>query len=208
MLAGFDFSSGATISMSDGNPEGKTAETLGAGDLFGEYHVEKELGRGAMGAVYEVEHEATGRRLALKVLSHQLDSVPARARFFREGRLAASINHPNSVYVYGTGEVGDIPVIAMEMVDGRTLQERVEQDGPLNVEDAVDAILDVTAALEAAQEKGILHRDIKPANCFEDATGEVKIGDFGLSISTDPDSDQQLTREGVFLGTPAFCSPE
>ena len=178
------------------------------GDQFGDYRIECELGRGGMGAVYEAEQLETGRRVALKVLAHKLHSADARARFFREGRLAASINHPNSVYVYGTGEIEGTPVIVMELINGSTLEERVKKDGPLPVGEAVDAIVDVISGLQAAQATGILHRDIKPANCFEDADGTVKVGDFGLSISTEARDETNLTQEGMFLGTPIFSSPE
>jgi tRNA A-37 threonylcarbamoyl transferase component Bud32 len=178
------------------------------GEQFGGYHIVSELGRGGMGAVYEAEHLESRRRVALKVLSQQLDSPSARARFLREGRLAASINHPNSVYVYGTEEIEGIPTIAMELIAGGTLQERVQQNGPLPVGEAVDAILQVIAGLEAAHAIGILHRDIKPSNCFRDTEGTVKIGDFGLSISTAARAETSLTLQGAFLGTPMFCSPE
>lgn len=178
------------------------------GQQFGGYRIVRELGRGGMGAVYEAEHLESGRRVALKVLSHQLDSPEARARFLREGRLAASINHPNSVYVFGTEEIEGTPAIAMELIAGGTLQERVQAQGALSVGLAVDAILQVIAGLEAAQAVGILHRDVKPANCFLDAEGTVKIGDFGLSISAAARGDTHLTVQGTFLGTPAFCSPE
>lgn len=178
------------------------------GAVFGGYRIERELGRGGMGAVYAAEQLSSGRRVALKVLSHQLDSPDARARFLREGRLAASINHPNSVYVFGTEEIDDTPVIAMELIAGGTLQDRIQRYGPLPVGAAVDAVLQIIAGLEAAHSVGILHRDIKPANCFEDMDGTVKIGDFGLSISTSGRGDSMQTMDGTFLGTPAFCSPE
>ncbi len=178
------------------------------GAIFGGYRIMRELGRGGMGAVFEAEHLESGRHIALKVLSHQLDSMADRARFLREGRLAGSINHPNSVYVFGTEEIENTPVIAMELIAGGTLQERVQRSGPFPVGEAVDAILQVIAGLEAAQAIGILHRDIKPANCFIDADGTVKVGDFGLSISTAARGDMNITMHGQFLGTPAFCSPE
>jgi eukaryotic-like serine/threonine-protein kinase len=179
-----------------------------AGDQFGSYRIVRELGHGGMGAVYEAEHLESGRRVALKVLSHKLDSPDARKRFLREGRLAASINHPNSVYVYGTEEIDGTPAIAMELIAGGTLQERVQKAGPLPAATAVDAILQVIAGLEAAQALGILHHDIKPSNCFEDADGAVKVGDFGLSISTATRAETSLTLQGAFLGTPVFSSPE
>ena len=176
--------------------------------LFGEYRIERLLGKGGMGAVYEAEDLGSGRRVALKALGHSLDSPETRKRFLREGRLAASINHPNSVYVYGTEEIEGAPVITMEVIPGGTLQERVKAQGPMPVAAAVDAILQIIAGLEAAHAVGILHRDIKPSNCFLDPSGSVKVGDFGLSISTTSRGDSALTMAGSVLGTPEFSSPE
>jgi serine/threonine protein kinase len=178
------------------------------GEQLGHYHIVRLLGQGGMGAVFEAEDFETGRRVALKVLSHTLDLPDARDRFFREGRLAASLNHPNSVYVFGTEEIGGTPVIAMELVSGGTLQDRVQAHGPLPIGEAVDCVLQLIAGLEAAQRIGILHRDVKPSNCYRAEDGTVKIGDFGLSISTTIRTEPSLTATGAFLGTPAFCSPE
>lgn len=178
------------------------------GDTFGGYRIHRELGRGGMGAVFEAEQIETGRQVALKLLNHQLDSPEARARFFREGRLAASINHPNSVYVFGTDEIDDIPVIVMELVAGGNLEDFVKTRGPLPAEEAVDAILQLISGLEAANAIGILHRDIKPSNCFRDHEGTVKIGDFGLSISSEANADSRVTLDGTVFGTPSFASPE
>ena len=178
------------------------------GEQFGHYTIIRALGAGGMGAVYEAEDLESGRRVALKVLSHRLDSPDARERFFREGRLAASINHPNSVYIFGTEEVGGTPVIAMELVSGGTLQDRVRARGPLAIGEAVDSVLQIVEGLAAAQRIGILHRDVKPSNCYRSEDGAVKIGDFGLSISTAVRTEPALTATGAFLGTPAFCSPE
>ena len=178
------------------------------GEELGHYRIVRLLGQGGMGAAFEAEDLESRRRVALKVLSHTLDSPDARERFFREGRLAASINHPNSVYVFGTEEIGGTPVIAMELVSGGNLQDRVAARGPLPVGEAVDAVLQIITGLEAAQRIGILHRDVKPSNCFRDTDGTVKIGDFGLSISTAIRTEPALTVTGAFLGTPAFCSPE
>src|SRR5579884_58486 len=178
------------------------------GEQVGNYLIIRPLGSGGMGTVFEAEDLESGRRLALKVLSHALDSPEARERFFREGRLAASINHPNSVYIFGTGEIGGTPFIAMELVGRGTLQDCVRARGPLPASEAVDAILQIIAGLDAAQRIGILHRDVKPSNCYVDPDGTVKIGDFGLSISTAIRTEPSLTATGQFLGTPAFCSPE
>jgi hypothetical protein len=178
------------------------------GEQLGHYRIVQSLGGGGMGTVFEAEDLENGRRVALKVLSQALDSPDARQRFFREGRMAASINHPNSVYVFGTEELGGTPVIAMELVAGGTLENRVRTRGPMRPAEAVDAVLQIIAGLEAAQRIGILHRDVKPSNCFVDMDGAIKIGDFGLSISTAVRTEPALTATGSFLGTPAFCSPE
>ncbi|MHB8861246.1 MAG: protein kinase domain-containing protein [Pirellulaceae bacterium] len=178
------------------------------GETFGPYHIGPRLGSGGMGAVYAATHIPSGRRLALKVLNHQLESTAHRQRFLREGRLAASVNHPNSVYIFGTEEIAGTPVIAMELAGGGTLQDRIKREGPLPVSEAVDAVLQIVEGLEAAQSAGVLHRDVKPSNCFLEPDGTVKVGDFGLSISTTPRAETNLTQSGIFLGTPAFSSPE
>src|SRR6185503_17118559 len=107
-----------------------------------------------------------------------------RERFLHEGQLAASLSHPNTVYVFGTSEVQGFPVIAMELAPGGTLKEQVVPGSPMPMAKAVDAILQVIAGLDAAAAIGILHRDIKPSNCFVDREGRVVVGDFGLSITT------------------------
>ena len=181
---------------------------LPAGSSFGSYRINRLLGRGGMGAVYEAVHQGDGRVVALKLLSVELDKMDSRERFLREGRTAAAINHPNAVYIYGTEEIDGTPVISMELVPGGTLEEKVQTKGPLPVDEAVEDIVQVIDGLEAALAAGVLHRDVKPANCFVSASGIVKIGDFGLSKPVDGEEQQKLTRTGVFLGTPVFSSPE
>lgn len=176
---------------------------------LGGYRLLRLLGRGGMGAVYEAEELSTGRRLALKMLGRQLDSPDMRQRFLREGRLAARVNHPNSLYIFGSEEIEGHPVITMEIAGGGTLKDKLKQRGPLPVKEAVDAILDVISGLESAFENGVLHRDIKPSNCFLSPDGSVKVGDFGLSVSTLAKTDTFVTAHGVkIMGTPAFASPE
>ncbi|HET9371305.1 MAG TPA: protein kinase, partial [Vicinamibacterales bacterium] len=178
------------------------------GQPFGPYLVTRLLGRGGMGEVYEVEQRDTGRRLALKVLRGRIGGAENRARFLREGQLAASVSHPHTVYIYGSEEIAGAPVIAMELLSGGTLQDRVTEGGPMPVADAVRAVLEIIGGLDAAQAAGILHRDIKPSNCFTDADGGVKVGDFGLSISTlASDVGAGVTTQG-FEGTPQFAAPE
>ena len=182
--------------------------SLPVGEKFGGYRLLRPLGKGGMGEVYEAEQEETRRRVALKVLSRGLEDPTDRARFLREGRLAASVSHPNSVYIYGTEEIEGTAVIAMELVSGGTLKDRVERDGPMPPREAVDAILQVVEGLEAAAARGVLHRDVKPSNCFVSSDGGVKVGDYGLSMSTLSRAESHLTETGTFLGTPAFASPE
>ncbi len=178
------------------------------GQLWGPYRVIRLLGRGGMGEVYEAEQLETGRRLALKVLRDTLRGDEDRARFLREGQLAASISHPHTVYIFGSEEVGGAPAITMELLSGGTLKDRVSAEGPMPPSAAVSAVLDIIGGLDAAQAAGILHRDIKPSNCFVDADGAVKVGDFGLSISTlTRDVRHELATAG-FEGTPQFAAPE
>ncbi len=175
---------------------------------FGGYRLLGLLGRGGMGTVYEAQQLATGRRVALKMLGQQLDSPDMRKRFLREGRLAAGVNHPNSLYIFGSEEIEDLPVITMEIAGSGTLKDKLKKHGPLPITEAVDAILDVISGLEAAFAAGVLHRDIKPSNCFISPDGSVKVGDFGLSVSTLARTDTFVTAHGKILGTPAYASPE
>jgi len=177
---------------------------FGAGQKFGGYQIIRALGKGGMGQVYEAEESESGRRVALKLLSRGLGDDEERERFLREGRLAASLSHPNCVYVFGTSEIQGFPVIAMELVPEGTLKDRVVPDTPMTSAQAVDAILQVLDGLEAAASIGILHRDIKPSNCFVHRDGRVLVGDFGLSVAASGDEKSA----GTILGTPGFASPE
>ena len=143
----------------------------------------------------------------MKVITEtQAASPDVLQRFEREGRLAASLNHPNCVYVFGAEEVDGYPVITMELMPGGTLHDLLRQRGRLPAKEAVDFILDVIEGLEAANNAGILHRDVKPSNCFLDENGKAKIGDFGLSKTLELDSN--VTISGAFIGTPSYASPE
>ena len=196
-----------TISMAQGGPQ----SLHGPSEFpckFGDYRLLGLLGRGGMGTVYEAEELTTGRRLALKMLGQQLDSPEMRQRFLREGRLAARVNHPNSLFIFGSEEVEGFPVITMEIAGSGTLKDKLKQRGPLPVGEAVDAVLDVVSGLESALANDVLHRDIKPSNCFVCPDGSVKVGDFGLSVSTLAKTDTFVTAHGKIMGTPAYASPE
>jgi len=172
---------------------------------FGDFRLQRLLGTGGFAQVWEAEH-LDGRRVALKVLKQLSPSREAVERFEREGRLAASLNHPRSVYVFGAFEIEGQPTIAMELVPAGSLEDRLREHGALPPKEAVDRILEILEGLEAAHRLGIVHRDVKPSNCFIDADGGAKIGDYGISRSLELDT--RLTATGSFLGTPAYASPE
>ena len=185
----------------------RAAVALPAGAEFGGYRVHRVLGRGGMGRVYEAEEIESGRRVALKVLEQRFGDERERERFEREGRLAASIDHPHCVFVFGAAEIDGVPAIAMELMQG-TLADRLAADGSLPPAAAVDAALQLVAGLQAAAAAGVLHRDVKPSNCFVDADGVVKIGDFGISRSTRPADQGGTAPPGVIAATPMYASPE
>lgn len=183
--------------------EGGAASALDGESRFGSLRLLRLLGEGGMGAVYEAEDAQTQRIVALKVPhAAGLD----RERLLEEARIAASISHPNCVFVYGSVESAGRLGIAMELVKGVSARDRVDSEGPLSLADAVRYTLDILSGLEAAHRKGVLHRDIKPANIFLDSvTGVAKVGDFGLSLSRPAPGD---TSSNSFAGTPAYASPE
>jgi hypothetical protein len=181
---------------------------LRVGQRLGHYEIGRLLSRGGMSEVWEAEDLDTGRHVALKALEWRLDGALDHARFLREGRLAARVNHPNIVYVFGTEEIDGVPVIAMELAGGGTLKDLVTADGPMRPARAVGVMLQVIAGLEAAAAAGVLHRDIKPSNCFVDAEGRIQVGDFGIAVATAVQPEATLTRTGGLLCTPTFASPE
>jgi uncharacterized RDD family membrane protein YckC len=180
--------------------------TLAPGLRFGDYRLIRQLGKGGFAEVWEAESEVNGRRVALKILTElRTGSDKALERFQQEGRLAASLTSPSCVYVFDAGAHQDLPYIAMELMPGGTLADRIAEH-PLAPREAVDHVLDVLDGLETAQRVGILHRDVKPSNVFLDGDGRARIGDFGISKSLEVDSG--LSQTGAFLGTPYYASPE
>jgi uncharacterized RDD family membrane protein YckC len=176
-------------------------------DSVGGYRLVRSLGVGGMGTVYEAEDVASGRHVALKLISPNfVASKGAVERFRQEGRLASMIAHPRCVFVLAAEEEVGRPYIVMELMSGSTLQDLVKERGPLPQEEAVKKILDVIEGLQEAHRQGVVHRDVKPSNCFLEPDGRVKVGDFGLAKSLV--SDSHLTTTGSFMGTPLFASPE
>jgi serine/threonine protein kinase len=186
--------------------------------LVGKYRVTREIGRGGMAAVYEAEHLSLGKKVAVKVLAAELAaSTIVIERFFREARAAASVKSPYIVDIYDSGRLEDgRPFIAMEMLDGETLYDRMTRIRLIDQETTVRVITLCAKGLMKAHAAGIVHRDLKPENIFilmgEDADETVKILDFGLAKFYAPmkpdEKTARLTREGAVFGTPAYMSPE
>jgi len=189
------------------------------GKTLSHYKIIEKIGQGGMGVVYRAEDTNLSRDVAIKVLPEQFTKDPQRlARFEREAKLLASLNHPNIAAIYGLEEADGVRFLSMELVPGETLAERVAK-GPVPVKEALEVCRQIAEGVEAAHEKGVIHRDLKPANVKVTPEGKVKILDFGLAkafesevpvtdISQSPTLTEEMTRAGVILGTAAYMSPE
>src|SRR3954466_2762785 len=177
------------------------------------YDIERELGRGGMGAVYLARDRKLGRLIALKVLPEDMAGTASiRDRFLRETRTAASFSHPNIVPVYSIEEGDGLLAYAMAYVEGESVADRVKRSGPLTIRETVKLLQDAGYALAYAHGRGVVHRDIKPDNIMiERASGRAMVMDFGISraIAAAPaGATQALTRIGEVVGTPEYMSPE
>ena len=177
------------------------------------YHIDAELGRGGMGVVYRASDTRLGRAVAIKMLTAEATTDADRIRrFVQEARSASALNHPNIVTIYDIEEADGSTFIAMELVEGTTL-DRMRAGGQLPVAKALDLGTQIASALEAAHAGGIIHRDIKPANVIVTPDGRAKVLDFGLAklFERPPSQDTMTayaTRPGLIMGTPAYMSPE
>jgi len=184
--------------MSDGAPE-----------KLGRYSLEGELGKGAMGIVYEGRDPNIGRRVAIKtarrdVLESSGNADELLERFLREAKAAGTLNHPNIITIYDAATDGDTTYIAMEYIEGCDLRDWIKARTARPVEDYVALMATLAEALAYAHANGVVHRDIKPANILMPKDGPPKIADFGIARL----ADSELTQQGALIGTPHYMSPE
>ncbi len=187
------------------------------------YRILSLLGKGGMGEVYRADDTKLKREVAIKILPEAFARDEERLkRFEREAQMLASLNHPNIASIYGLEEDGGRLFLVLELVEGPTLAERI-QEGPIPLEEALRIARQIAEALFEAHEKGIIHRDLKPANAKLTPEGQVKVLDFGLAkafsgdtvegrasseLSQSPTLSRQATAAGLILGTAAYMSPE
>ena len=171
----------------------------------GRYRVLGRLGVGGMATVYLAEDSSLGRKVALKVMAERYaEDGEFVERFRREAQAAARLNHPNIIAVYDRGEADGRPYIAMEYLQGRTLKQVIQKEGPLPPERAIAVAMQVLAGLRYAHEHGVVHRDVKPHNVLVGDDGRIKVTDFGIAHAGDP----QMTEVGSIVGTAQYLSPE
>jgi serine/threonine-protein kinase len=193
-----------------------TPAALTPGARIGPYEVVGLLGRGGMGEVYRARDSRLGRDVAIKVLLPEVANDAERvARFSREAHVLAGLNHPNIAHVHGLESTNGVSALVMELVEGRTLADRILL-GAMSIDEALPLAKQIAEALEAADDQGIIHRDLKPANIKLRDDGTVKVLDFGLAKSLEPSGSTadsptlslQGTAAGVILGTAAYMAPE
>ena len=194
---------------------------LTPGTTLGSYAVTAKIGEGGMGEVYRATDTSLDRQVAIKVLPDAFASDAERlARFEREAKVLASLNHPNIGAIYGLEKSGDTRALVLELVEGPTLADRIAR-GPIPVDEALPIAKQIAEALEAAHEQGVIHRDLKPANIKVREDGMVKVLDFGLAKAFEPEAGSvsasmsptisltaAATQIGMVIGTAAYMSPE
>ena len=186
------------------------APELASGQVLGHFRIESQIGQGGMGAVYRAWDEKLQRTVAIKVLADgRLSNQASRQRFLREARAASALNHPGIVTIHEVASDDGFDFIAMELVEGESLDLRIPKKG-LPLKQALDYAVQIATALAKAHAAGIIHRDLKPSNVMVTPEGRVKLLDFGLArrVHTGDGSGSTMTRAGEIMGTPAYMSPE
>lgn len=189
-------------------PVGQSAVKLPA--KLGDFTLLSILGKGGMGAVYLAEDTQLRRKVAIKVIASDLASTAtAKARFLREARAMAAVEHKHVLRIYAVGEADQTLFLVMPVLKGESLDSRLKREGRLPVEEACRIAQEITEGLDAAHKQGLIHRDIKPSNIWlEGPHATVTILDFGLARSVDQDEGQGVTINGAVMGTPAYMAPE
>jgi serine/threonine-protein kinase len=175
--------------------------------LSGRYRIELPLGEGGMATVYLAEDVKHGRKVAVKVLRPDLGATLGAERFLAEIRLTANLQHPHLLPLYDSGEADGLLYYVMPLVDGESLRQKLERDGPLPIDDAIRITRAVASALDYAHGQGVVHRDIKPENILLHQ-GEALLADFGIALAASRAGSERLTHSGLSLGTPHYMSPE
>jgi tRNA A-37 threonylcarbamoyl transferase component Bud32/tetratricopeptide (TPR) repeat protein len=183
-----------------------TLERLKAA-LADRYAIEREIGHGAMATVYLAEDLKHHRKVAVKVLNPDLAAAVGADRFLREIEIAASLTHPHILGVHDSGEADGFLYFVMPFVEGESLRARLEREGELPVDDALQIAREVARALDFAHERGVIHRDVKPENILLSA-GQAVLADFGIAKAAQDAGEERLTQTGTSVGTPAYMSPE
>jgi serine/threonine protein kinase len=175
--------------------------------LADRYTLDRELGRGGMATVFlamDIKHD---REVAIKVLHPELSASIGADRFEREIKLAAKLQHPHILGMYDSGQADGLLYYVMPLVKGESLRDRLDREGQLPIDDAIQLILEVADALGHAHSQGIVHRDIKPENVLV-ANGHALVADFGIARAAQEAGGQKLTQTGMAVGTPVYMSPE
>jgi serine/threonine protein kinase len=179
------------------------------GETLSHFKILDKLGAGGMGEVYRAQDSTLGRQVAIKTLPEAFTSDPERlARFEREAKLLATLNHPHIAQIHALEDVNGQKLLVMELIEGETLADRIA-GGPIPVEEAISLFLQIAEGLEAAHEKGVIHRDLKPANVKVSTEGKIKILDFGLAKAMEEEVDaagRTLPIGTVVTALPAGCT--
>ena len=223
---GFDFDDVGPTEVTDEMADDEAFEDVpmyepfSSGDTIGgRYRITRMLGRGATGVVYEASHTLVGKRVAVKCLFPHMAAQPVQVkRLFREARIAAAVEHPNVVQVFDGGRDGDTYYLAMELLEGRTLTDMIEEGGALPLKVMIEVFMQIMSGVAAVHDEGVVHRDLKPDNIYMQmrhddplALGVPKVLDFGVSKLKERPTGKKahrLTAMGMVMGTPYYMAPE